>query len=220
MLNFIRILMTTFLAGTFDVGSKNVFIRRRSTKNRINLVKRLSWFSIRSIYAPFERSSLLGFQVRKDICGHFDQQYINRLSSVNKRKDVDCVKLEALKSRVKMTNDQSEYSDYFNRSVLKEHKFYSEITPSYSLLPIDAFYEIKKQFSNIKVIFMMRDPIDRMISQYKMHCRLTGKELNFCDKYFFDFVNSKKVAERGDYKSTVQNLDKVFNENQVFYGFY
>lgn len=66
----------------------------------------------------------------------------------------------------------------------------------------------------------MRDPVDRMISQYKMHCRLTGKELNFCDKYFIDFVNSKKVTERGDYKSTVQNLDKVFNENQVFYGFY
>ena len=52
----------------------------------------------------------------------------------------------------------------------------SDITPDYALLPTQVFYFIKKGLEqkgfNVKVVFLMRDPVERAWSQLRMINRL------------------------------------------------
>ena len=100
--------------------------------------------------------------------------------------------------------DVNNYFDYFNSLFLnnKELSTTGDITPSYACLPIEAFEFIKKNLEekrfNVKVIFIMRDPVYRIlshalmiISRYKMN---KGKLTD---------LNLQSILENAD----KQNLD-------------
>src|SRR5205807_2540295 len=64
----------------------------------------------------------------------------------------------------KLKGDVELYRDYFRFRAPWHASFFGEISPSYALIGKDGFCEIRKLFPKIRILFLMRDPIDRYYS--------------------------------------------------------
>ena len=114
-----------------------------------------------------------------------------------------------------------------------------DITPSYAGLPIEAFKYIKnkleqKQFK-VKVIFIMRDPVERLRSHARMliprdnYLNLDFKNKSLIQSNFFKNLediyvryvyNNPPFVFRTRYENTINNLEKVFEKEDIFYCLY
>lgn len=120
------------------------------------------------------------------------------------------------------------YFEYFDYLWLSQAHIEAtgDITPSYSTLDADAFQLIRtgllaKGFSP-KVIFLMRDPIERIWSMLRMEWRNRGLNLGFEDE-----MKQLKTRHQHDgmqlrtrYDRTLTTLEKIFQPEELFYGFY
>ena len=98
----------------------------------------------------------------------------NKLMTSNKNSDL--LKL------IDFHRNTSNYFDYFDylHNKSQDVKIVGDITPSYSGLPIEAFENIKKEAEErgftVKVVFLMRDPLERIWSTIRMHRRNIKKK--------------------------------------------
>lgn len=107
----------------------------------------------------------------------------------------------------------------------------ADITPSYSVLDASALDVIKQGFAMrgipLKVIFLMRDPVERAWSSARMNLRNKSRRNNgfvLTREQEVEFI-SKHCLRSGEvhrtrYDVTIENVEKVFNPESVFYGFY
>lgn len=126
--------------------------------------------------------------------------------------------------------DPREYFDYFLALATRsdETRLVGDISPSYCSLPAEAFAEIKRELSErgieVKVVFVMRDPVDRCISASRMGRRNAaerGESLGPTDKAIMvQQACARDYEIRTRYESTIRNLEKVFTQSEIFYGFY
>jgi len=116
------------------------------------------------------------------------------------------------------------YFDYFDYIYLKnpEVEIVGDITPSYALLSPKTFSLIQKGLTkrgfDIKVFFLMRDPVERQWSAARMNQRnMNSKEMNTFD-IFKNMV--KRTTKKSCYEETIDNVEKVFDPDKIYYGFY
>jgi hypothetical protein len=95
-----------------------------------------------------------------------------------------------------------------------------DITPAYSKLDLNQVSYIHELMPNAKIIFLMRNPIDRAWSQVKMLAENNNLNPNTISREFiFKTLNSKRHILRGDYKRTLYNWQTYYKE-QFFVGFF
>lgn len=161
---------------------------------------------------------------RPDLCkgygNRFARSFFDRLA---RKRDGDAptgrIDLQDLGDRVKMNlHGDSAYVDFFRKRVPPDSEYFCEITPSYSLLREDGFRAVKKLFSRTKIIFIMRDPIDRHYSTLRMAARKWGR--NDDEQTFLHLLSTPDTYETGRYDLTISSLLKVFDEQDLFFGFY
>ena len=120
------------------------------------------------------------------------------------------------------------YFDYFDYQYLKnpEVQAVGDITPSYALLKPKTFQLIKrgliKRGFTVKVFFLMRDPVERAWSMARMKKRdMNAKKQKKFDefKYLYNLKDNRN-ERKSRYEYTIQNLEKVFNEDDIYYDFY
>lgn len=173
---------------------------------------------------PLKEVHFFDAKYRKDLCGYFDAHFAKRLkdrvSILESEGILNDVKFNALMYRVLMSKQPEYYKKYFEDHVEATHKLYGEITPSYSMLNKDAFKKIKDEFPNIKIIFLLRDPIERHISAYKMECKLLNKEIDFESDSFMNSLKSSNFLERTNYKKTITTIESIFDKEDIFYNFF
>ena len=131
---------------------------------------------------------------------------------------------------VKFRQDIDSYYNFFDKliSTKPEVNFVGDISPSYAGLSVDALKEVKEELAkrgyNIKVIFLMRDPFERICSAVRMSRRpnrrktkelITSEEIDT-----FAYYKSEHCRLRTQYEKTMRNLDAVFEPEQVFYSIY
>lgn len=121
------------------------------------------------------------------------------------------------------------YISYFKWLVNEKTTITGDITPSYAYLDAKAFSHIKalleKHSFDVKVIFIMRDPVERMWSMLRMNKRHAAKKgiivgdlelqqqmLGCCD--------DKQAFARTNYISTIKNLEAVFPQSSIHYKIY
>ncbi|MGI8839922.1 MAG: sulfotransferase [Caulobacteraceae bacterium] len=75
--------------------------------------------------------------------------------------------LELLRERVRMIHDPSGYLDYF-RTRWSGQKVFADITPSYYIAGRDAFARMRDAHPQVKFLFVLRNPIDRLWSQMRL----------------------------------------------------
>ena len=127
---------------------------------------------------------------------------------------------------IKNTNT---YFNYFNQLAGSESdpKAVGDITPAYALLSRQSLQHIRQSLEakgfSIKVIFLMRDPIERIWSSARMKKRELSE--NASDSFNeFKFLNKlpkdHRFIQKSFYQKTVRNLEATFRPDQIYYGFY
>ena len=110
----------------------------------------------------------------------------------------------------------------------------SDITPAYGMLSKEDFVAIRKRVKKhgieMKVVFLMRDPVERCISHYRAdkRKRLEKKEGNLGNSLFAlpanaglkEYCVSKRAWGRTRYQDTVKNLEAAFAPEELFFGIY
>ena len=99
-------------------------------------------------------------------------------------------------------------------------KIKGEITPSYSILDLEDVRRIQKLFPRLKVIFLLRNPIDRAWSQIRFRWT-KGRFSDIHDvQAIKQFIDSPNHSLRGDYVRTIEIWASCFHTDQLFIGFY
>jgi hypothetical protein len=114
------------------------------------------------------------------------------------------------------------YDDDWYASLFKEgrDKIKGEITPSYSVLDSKDVKKIQTLMPEVKIIYIIRNPIDRTWSHLRFHNnRLKIKDLQTFTE-FENFVNSPSVVLKGNYLRTMEIWRNCFPPKQFFVGFY
>jgi hypothetical protein len=140
---------------------------------------------------------------------------------VEKSKAVSSALVALHEHRLKVgTSETNPTSDYINflSTGWSGQPLYCEITPSYMFLPVSELQNIKDAFPHLKVIFLMRDPIARLWSMLRFDFR--QKDISNLDEFAATCLSKPHIAARCDYKSALENIDLVFDPDQVFVGFY
>ena len=114
------------------------------------------------------------------------------------------------------------YSNDWYLSLFKDGKglLKGEITPSYSVLNISDIQQIKKLVPNLKIILILRNPIDRAWSQVRfdyMKNRIDSvQELEKIKAK----IEHPAQSLRSDYVRIIDNWSSCFNHTQLFIGFF
>jgi hypothetical protein len=115
--------------------------------------------------------------------------------------------------------DIEKYADLFES---KGDLLTGDITPGYSQLPEEVIENISQRFPEIKIVLLLRDPIDRSWSQLNMHIR-KGK---FAEEAASDWTEVKSSLSRDgvsvrSYPSGVWNRwSKYFPSERIRYFFF
>jgi hypothetical protein len=84
-----------------------------------------------------------------------------------------------------------------------------EVTPDYSLLPPEGIAHVKRLNPRMKIIFLMRDPVERCWSHLRMLAR--GRE----DFDYLAAARSAEVVARADYPGILRAWRAAFAEEQL-----
>lgn len=129
---------------------------------------------------------------------------------------------QASVDRVQMLYDDDAYFGHFARLCDAETRTICDITPAYSVLGPSGFDYIKafcrSQDVALKLVFIMRDPIDRMWSQLR-HMTQTSAEKDYVGQWS-DAFTAPRICARADYRGTVEDLDSTFPAADILYLFY
>lgn len=91
-----------------------------------------------------------------------------------------------------------------------------DITPAYGFLPISVIQEIYALMPNLRLIYLIRNPIDRAWSSARMalaRAEMLHEEAS--DSWFIDHFNSKGSLARGDYETCIRQWRNVFPKHQL-----
>jgi hypothetical protein len=101
-------------------------------------------------------------------------------------------------------------------------KVKGEITPRYGTLPINRIRYIRAIAPNLRLILLIRNPIDRAWSQavIDLVTRTKRKLKDVPELEFYNHFRSDGSMHRGDYRRIVGNWLRVFPRDQVYIGFF
>ena len=130
---------------------------------------------------------------------------------------------EKIKQSVHIGQSQSVSYEWYEKvfDYSPADKIKGEMTPEYSLLSEKHVQDISKNYPQLKIILVIRDPVERAISGIKM--RLLQNEIPESDtRKIDDFVAVAAadwdVIERSNYESIIQKYSHYFgNENIKVY---
>lgn len=111
------------------------------------------------------------------------------------------------------------YSSYFELGGLKVK---GEITPAYSIIPLKRIRFIRLVMPDLKLIFFMRNPVDRAWSQALMNIVRNPKRNigEVEDSEFFAHFKHDRSVMRGDYLTILDKWLSQFPPEQMYIGFF
>jgi hypothetical protein len=122
------------------------------------------------------------------------------------------------------------YTDYFQWLLTRPRlrgaqiQLTGDITPSYAVLTADTFREIKTSFEKrsipVKPVFLMRDPIERMISSQRMKLRKLGVRDASTEISTLRQRVQKGRGLRSDYGHTLDALTQAFGLDNCHIGLF
>jgi len=130
---------------------------------------------------------------------------------------------------MRFIKDFDTYFDYFKALVdnpKKDIKLTGDITPAYCALEPYVFKLIKNGLEqrgfNVKVVFLMRDPFERIWSSVRMFKRMKRSEFKDISdtELIMTHFREENQQIRTTYDKTIKNLEQVFNSENIYYQFY
>ena len=115
------------------------------------------------------------------------------------------------------------YCDSWYLSLFEEYKGISgETSPSYCILSKQDIKRLYNLLPDVKIIFLLRNPIERAWSSYRFKTRkITDNSINLIDESrILRHINTKSQLARSDYKTTIDHFTSVFPKEQFKIGFF
>ena len=95
-----------------------------------------------------------------------------------------------------------------------------EATPDYAILDQETIAHVHGLMPDARIIFMMRNPIERPWSAMDMRLRIRGQEVHEVkDKKFYRRFDNKGSRLRTDYAQTLENWGTFYPKDRIFVGF-
>ena len=91
-----------------------------------------------------------------------------------------------------------------------------EITPAYAILPPEMIAEVRREFPDVRLVYLMRNPIERAWSSALMalpRAEMTIEEAS--DTWFIDHFNAAGSLKRGDYEACLRAWRAAYPEEQI-----
>ncbi|MEQ9187359.1 MAG: sulfotransferase [Cryomorphaceae bacterium] len=117
----------------------------------------------------------------------------------------------------------ADYHDAWYLSLFQNNeRVQGEITPSYAILDEADIQKMHRLAPDARILFMIRNPIDRAWSQYRYYTRLIPDydASNDSPESIIEFMQRPTQELRSDYLSTMRKFAGVFDASQVLIGFY
>ena len=122
--------------------------------------------------------------------------------------------------------DPRRYYDYFTWLLQRPHRpgrtvrLTGDITPSYALLSAETLHKIHHQFQRrgipVRPVFLLRDPIERIISSQRMKLRKQGQRDAATEVASLRRRVEKGQGLRSNYSQTLKALDQAFGLDHCF----
>lgn len=114
-----------------------------------------------------------------------------------------------------------DYSDIWYKQLFKsENGITGDVTPSYSILDQEDVARLHKVVPCAKIVFLLRNPIDRAWSMYR-YGEKSGRSLKLNDLTAFkNFVDSPAQELRSNYLRTIDLFLHHFDSSQLLLGYY
>ena len=171
--------------------------------------------------SPIKELHFFDVKYRPDLCKGFEARMKRDFKALRDNKPdlnkAKRIRLNALHGRVRMNGDLEKYQEYFAKRA-KPGQVLCEITPEYALLDNEGFSAIRSLADDVRVIFLMRNPVDRFWSALRMWNKKhpEAKTIDRID----DFLVNPQFVGRTNYQKTVETIHQVFSPANIFIGFY
>lgn len=113
------------------------------------------------------------------------------------------------------------YTNLFDQAA-RTGKITGEITPAYALLSEPYIKQLKDVNRDLKIIYILRNPIDRSYS-HATKALIKGKNNRAEDistENLIEFVKSSNCYERSDYLTSIRNFQNFFAPEQMLICFF
>ena len=129
---------------------------------------------------------------------------------------------EVLILRNRMQSDSLPYEQYFAGLMNGNFNITGDVTPAYAGLQAETYELIKKRLESVgfkvKVVFLMRDPVERCLSASRMQVR-SNQKMSVAEN-LGKFYSSKGYSLRTNYHHTMLELDRVFEPQDIYYSIF
>ena len=130
--------------------------------------------------------------------------------------------------RKRFLQDSNRYFDYFSHLLSNPAiKLTGDITPSYSCLSAETLAwardQLFKRGITTRVVFLLRDPVERILSQQRMKLRKRGElrpELEREQLLHASRKLKQQPSQRSDYLHTLKALQTAFAPEELFIDLY
>ena len=171
------------------------------------------------LMSPVKEMNFFGNRAKTDgwPISAFRRKLRERMDAQNKTGAKTGKNFLALRERIRMKGDTTAYRRFFRKRLRKE-TIYGEISPIYAKLDVEELNFIQSRFRNTKVLYILRNPVDRLWSQ--MRFDESFETVEDLENIAEQVLTKAVYADRSDYMRTIQNLESVFAPNQIHYAFY
>ena len=124
-------------------------------------------------------------------------------------------------AKILKKHDEAGYLSYLTDGRTDE-SVVSDITPCYSMLSEDSLSHMASMTDDVRFVFLMRDPVDRLWSHIRMIAKRrskTGDDIKKRAGWIFNRTldgGEDHILERGDYRGTLTRLQTSVNPERVF----
>jgi len=175
--------------------------------------------------SPYKELHVFDAMFASEASGHTREKRFERLrlllGKILRGEPVERQALMIAVERYELSLGEEAYLAYFRRRVGPGHRVMGEITPSYSLIPASGFRFIRdfllESDLKPKVVFIMRDPVERMYSQLRLNQDMGVAEVS--DAYA-SALSTPGIELRTRYDLTLTSLEGEFEAEELLVLFY
>ena len=161
----------------------------------------------------------------RELVGSSVPEFSQRLQELwNRREEADAEEREAIEEEVGAIIDRlamtpKTYLPFFEKRKGDESVFVDN-TPAYALLKKNHFQFLDRIHPDVKFVYLLRDPVDRAWSQFRMLERDRNIPAQQSVQRFPQALRNETIYLRSNYVRTLNQLLQAVPRSQVFLGFY
>ncbi|MDD5272700.1 MAG: sulfotransferase, partial [Methylovulum sp.] len=108
------------------------------------------------------------------------------------------------------------YRQAFQRQAAKG-KLLGDITPEYCAIGDEGIAYVKRFLGAVNIIWLIRDPVDRALSQLRMNAERRGCSGNEPEAVWLDWDKDPDIAHRGNYADYIPRWEKQFGRERMLF---